>query len=204
MVGYPHEMKGQGIYAYVTLKAGIEPTDQIRKELVGLVRKEIGPFASPDLIQWASYLPKTRSGKIMRRLLKDIAEGRPLGDTTTLRDPAIVEDIKQQPGGFGDRCVVLHEEHALVHGRLRRYPTAAPVMRRPPGRERSFTPASALGAMQRPPRGRRLGPGPFERPAEGLLRVVADPPGHGEDAEVGGGQQLAGDVHAPVGQVPDG
>jgi acetyl-CoA synthetase len=95
VVGYPHEMKGQGIYAYVTLKAGVEPTDQIRKELVALVRKEIGPFASPDLIQWASYLPKTRSGKIMRRILRKIAEGDydNLGDVSTLADPLVVRDL---------------------------------------------------------------------------------------------------------------
>jgi acetyl-CoA synthetase len=95
VVGYPHEMKGQGIYAYVTLKVGTEPTEQLRKELVGLVRKEIGPIASPDLIQWAPYLPKTRSGKIMRRILRKIAEGDyyNLGDVSTLADPRVVQDL---------------------------------------------------------------------------------------------------------------
>jgi acetyl-CoA synthetase len=95
VVGYPHELKGQGIYAYVTLKVGVEPTEQLRKELVGLVRKEIGPIASPDLIQWAPYLPNTRSGKIMRRILRKIAEGDydNLGDVSTLADPRIVQDL---------------------------------------------------------------------------------------------------------------
>ena len=74
MVGYPHDIKGQGIYAYVTLNLGDEPTEELRKELVRWVRKEIGPIATPDLIQWAPGLPKTRSGKIMRRILRKIAE----------------------------------------------------------------------------------------------------------------------------------
>jgi acetyl-CoA synthetase len=87
VVGYPHDIKGQGIYAYVTLKAGEQPTEELRKELVNWVRKQIGPIASPDLIQWAPGLPKTRSGKIMRRLLRDIAAGRDSKqDTTTLED----------------------------------------------------------------------------------------------------------------------
>ena len=79
MVGYPHDIKGQGIYAYVTLMAGEQPSEELRKELVAWVRKEIGPIASPDLIQFAPGLPKTRSGKIMRRILRKIAEddGRP-------------------------------------------------------------------------------------------------------------------------------
>ncbi|HJQ56629.1 MAG TPA: acetate--CoA ligase [Vineibacter sp.] len=95
VVGYPHDIKGQGIYAYVTLKAGVEPTEELRKELVAHVRKEIGPIAAPDLIQWAPGLPKTRSGKIMRRILRKIAENEfsNLGDTSTLADPAVVDDL---------------------------------------------------------------------------------------------------------------
>ncbi|HEX6019230.1 MAG TPA: acetate--CoA ligase [Burkholderiaceae bacterium] len=95
VVGYPHDLKGQGIYAYVTLKAGIEPTEQLRRELVAYVRKEIGPIASPDMIQWAPFLPKTRSGKIMRRILRKIAEGdyETLGDVSTLADPLVVKDL---------------------------------------------------------------------------------------------------------------
>ncbi len=95
VVGMPHEIKGQGIYAYVTLKTGIEPTDALKKELVAWVRKEIGPIATPDAIQWAPGLPKTRSGKIMRRILRKIAanEVDGLGDTSTLADPTVVEDL---------------------------------------------------------------------------------------------------------------
>ena len=95
VVGFPHDIKGQGIYAYVTLKLGVEPSDALRKELVGWVRKEIGPIASPDAIQWAPGLPKTRSGKIMRRILRKIAanETDSLGDTSTLADPAVVDDL---------------------------------------------------------------------------------------------------------------
>jgi acetyl-CoA synthetase len=95
VVGYPHDIKGQGIYAYVTLKAGEQPTEELRKELVAWVRKQIGPIASPDLIQWAPGLPKTRSGKIMRRILRKIAanEHSALGDTSTLADPAVVDDL---------------------------------------------------------------------------------------------------------------
>jgi acetyl-CoA synthetase len=95
VVGYPHSIKGQGIYAYVTLNVGEEPTDALRKELVQWVRKEIGPIASPDLIQWAPALPKTRSGKIMRRILRKIAENDygSLGDTSTLADPGVVDDL---------------------------------------------------------------------------------------------------------------
>ncbi|HEY5280089.1 MAG TPA: acetate--CoA ligase [Pseudolabrys sp.] len=95
VVGYPHDIKGQGIYAYVTLMAGEKPGDDLRKELVQWVRKEIGPFASPDLIQFSPGLPKTRSGKIMRRILRKIAEDDfgNLGDTTTLADPAVVDDL---------------------------------------------------------------------------------------------------------------
>ena len=95
VVGYPHAIKGQGIYAYVTLMTGEEYTEELRKELVGWVRKEIGPIASPDLIQWAPGLPKTRSGKIMRRILRKIAENDygALGDTSTLADPGVVEEL---------------------------------------------------------------------------------------------------------------
>ena len=95
VVGYPHDIKGQGIYAYVTLKAGHEPSEPLRKELAQWVRKEIGPIATPDLIQWAPGLPKTRSGKIMRRILRKIAanEESQLGDTSTLADPAVVTDL---------------------------------------------------------------------------------------------------------------
>ncbi|HLT77067.1 MAG TPA: acetate--CoA ligase [Ferrovibrio sp.] len=95
VVGYPHNIKGQGIYAYVTLKAGVTATEELRKELVAHVRQQIGPIASPDLIQWAPGLPKTRSGKIMRRILRKIAENEysSLGDTSTLADPSVVEDL---------------------------------------------------------------------------------------------------------------
>ncbi len=95
VVGYPHDIKGQGIYAYVTLKAGETPSEELRKELVAWVRKQIGPIATPDLIQWAPGLPKTRSGKIMRRILRKIAanEHGALGDTSTLADPAVVDDL---------------------------------------------------------------------------------------------------------------
>jgi len=97
VVGYPHDIKGQGIYAYVTLMNGIQPSENLRKELVDLVRKEIGPIANPDKIQWAPGLPKTRSGKIMRRILRKIAanELENLGDTTTLADPSVVEELKK-------------------------------------------------------------------------------------------------------------
>jgi acetyl-CoA synthetase len=95
VVGYPHDIKGQGIYAYVTLMSGEEPSEDLRKELVGWVRKEIGPIASPDLIQFSPSLPKTRSGKIMRRILRKIAEDEygSLGDTSTLADPGVVDDL---------------------------------------------------------------------------------------------------------------
>ena len=95
VVGYPHDIKGQGIYAYVTLMSGEEPTEKLRKELSDWVRKEIGPIARPDLIQWAPGLPKTRSGKIMRRILRKIAENDfgALGDTSTLADPSVVDDL---------------------------------------------------------------------------------------------------------------
>ena len=95
VVGYPHDIKGQGIYAYVTLNADENPSDELYKELIMWVRKEIGPIASPDLIQWAPGLPKTRSGKIMRRILRKIAENdySNLGDTSTLAEPAVVDDL---------------------------------------------------------------------------------------------------------------
>jgi acetyl-CoA synthetase len=95
VVGYPHDIKGQGIYAYVTLMAGEKPSEELRKELVAWVRKEIGPIASPDMIQFSPGLPKTRSGKIMRRILRKIAEDEfgNLGDTSTLADPAVVDDL---------------------------------------------------------------------------------------------------------------
>ena len=95
VVGYPHDIKGQGIYCYITLNAGIDGTDDLKKEMVAQVRKEIGPVASPDLIQWAPGLPKTRSGKIMRRILRKIAENEysNLGDTSTLAEPAVVENL---------------------------------------------------------------------------------------------------------------
>ncbi len=95
VVGFPHEIKGQGIYAYVTLKTGEEYADELKKELVKHVRAEIGPIAAPDVIHWAPRLPKTRSGKIMRRILRKIAEGKPedIGDTSTLADPSVVENL---------------------------------------------------------------------------------------------------------------
>ncbi|GGH54036.1 acetyl-coenzyme A synthetase [Frigidibacter albus] len=95
VVGYPHEIKGQGIYAYITLMNNEEPSDELRKDLIKWVRTEIGPIASPDLIQWAPGLPKTRSGKIMRRILRKIAENDfgALGDISTLADPAVVEEL---------------------------------------------------------------------------------------------------------------
>ena len=95
VVGYPHDIKGQGIYAYVTLKAGIEETDALQTELIKFVRTEIGPIATPDLLQWAPALPKTRSGKIMRRILRKIAanEHDQLGDTSTLADPTVVDHL---------------------------------------------------------------------------------------------------------------
>lgn len=95
VVGYPHELKGQSIYAYVTLKSGVQKSDELKKELVAHVRTLIGPIATPEKIQWADGLPKTRSGKIMRRILKKVAAGdiNDLGDTTTLADPSVVDDI---------------------------------------------------------------------------------------------------------------
>lgn len=93
MVGYDHPVKGQGIYAYVSLMEGTEPSEALRKALVGEVRSNIGAFAAPDIIHWAPALPKTRSGKIMRRILRKIAANEidQLGDTSTLADPSVVE-----------------------------------------------------------------------------------------------------------------
>ena len=106
VVGAPHDIKGQGIYAYVTLKAGIEPTDALRKELIAHVRHDIGAIAAPDWLQWAPGLPKTRSGKIMRRILRKIAEAGPegvdrvgLGDTSTLADPGVVDHLVRDRQG---------------------------------------------------------------------------------------------------------
>ena len=95
VVGMPHDIKGQGIYAYVTLQADREPDEKLRKELRDWVRQEIGPIATPDVIQWAPGLPKTRSGKIMRRILRKIAahELEGLGDTSTLADPSVVDSL---------------------------------------------------------------------------------------------------------------
>jgi acetyl-CoA synthetase len=95
VVGYPHPVKGQSIYAFVTLNTGVEKTDELKKALVVHVRKEIGPIATPEMIQWADFLPKTRSGKIMRRILKKVAAGdfdkASMGDTSTLADPTTVD-----------------------------------------------------------------------------------------------------------------
>ncbi len=95
VVGYPHDIKGQGIYAYVTLHVGIEGAEELKKELVKLVRADIGPIATPDMIQWSAQLPKTHSGKIMRRILRKIAANEidSLGDTSTLADPDVVQSI---------------------------------------------------------------------------------------------------------------
>jgi acetyl-CoA synthetase len=101
VVGFPHEIKGQGIYAYVTLNVEAEPSEALHKELIAWVRREIGPFASPDVIQFAPGLPKTRSGKIMRRILRKVAENDigNLGDTTTLADPSVVDDLVKNRAG---------------------------------------------------------------------------------------------------------
>jgi acetyl-CoA synthetase len=95
VVGYPHDIKGQGIYAYVTLMVGVEPSDELKAELLALASKEIGAIAKPDMIQWAPGLPKTRSGKIMRRILRKVAanELENLGDTSTLADPSVVDSL---------------------------------------------------------------------------------------------------------------
>jgi acetyl-CoA synthetase len=98
VVGFPHPIKGQGIYAFVTVNTGVETNDALKKELVQLVRSQIGPIATPDAIQWAEALPKTRSGKIMRRLLKKIAAGQvdDLGDITTIADPSVMDKLISQ------------------------------------------------------------------------------------------------------------
>jgi acetyl-CoA synthetase len=95
VVGYPHDIKGQGIYAYVTLASEQQPSDELRRALLRIVREQIGPFAAPDVIQWAPGLPKTRSGKIMRRILRKIAsnETDQLGDISTLADPSVVAQL---------------------------------------------------------------------------------------------------------------
>ncbi|MGA0275244.1 MAG: AMP-binding enzyme, partial [Dehalococcoidia bacterium] len=100
VVGYPHEVKGQGIYAYVTLNVGEEYTDELKQDLRGQVRTIIGPIASPDVIHWAPALPKTRSGKIMRRILRKIAtdEIDTIGDTSTLAEPEVVDDLIARKG----------------------------------------------------------------------------------------------------------
>merc|ERR1712151_1406006 len=98
VVGFPHEIKGAGLFCYVTLKDGTEESDTLKKELVAEVRKQVGPFAQPDHIIFTSALPKTRSGKIMRRILRKIAENdtSSLGDTSTLLDPGIVDELKEK------------------------------------------------------------------------------------------------------------
>jgi acetyl-CoA synthetase len=95
VVGYPHDVKGQGIYAYVTLMEGVDASEKLKDELINWVRTEIGPIAKPDLIQWSPGLPKTRSGKIMRRILRKIAEDdfKNLGDISTLADPSVVDNL---------------------------------------------------------------------------------------------------------------
>lgn len=100
VVGFPHETKGQGIYCYVTLKQEVTPTEELRKELIQHVRGEISPIATPDRIHFTDGLPKTRSGKIMRRILRKIAEGKPeeVGDTSTLADPSVVQSLIAGPG----------------------------------------------------------------------------------------------------------
>jgi acetyl-CoA synthetase len=123
VVGYPHEIKGQGIYCFVTLKADVEVTSALEPELRNWVRREIGPFASPDVIQFAPGLPKTRSGKIMRRILRKVAEGdiANLGDTSTLADPSVVDDlVRNRAGGEGTDLVTVSglQVDAIELGRL--------------------------------------------------------------------------------------
>jgi acetyl-CoA synthetase len=98
VVGFPHEIKGEGIYVYVTLKEGHEPSEDLQKALVSHIRKEIGPIATPDKMQFAPGLPKTRSGKIMRRILRKIAQGAvdELGDVSTLADPSVVDNLVKE------------------------------------------------------------------------------------------------------------
>jgi acetyl-CoA synthetase len=105
VVGFPHEIKGQGIYAFVTLNTGVPKSEELKKELIRMVRNEIGPIATIDVIQWADALPKTRSGKIMRRILQKIAAGRlnEMGDISTIADPAVVEQLIKEWGGSHPR-----------------------------------------------------------------------------------------------------
>ena len=117
IVGYPHDIKGQGIYAYVTLNANEAPSDELRVELRNWVRQEIGPIASPDLLQWAPGLPKTRSGKIMRRILRKIAadDFAELGDTSTLADPSVVEELIDNRQNRGSPlCSMQNDDSAHV------------------------------------------------------------------------------------------
>jgi len=120
VVGYPHDIKGQGIYCYVTLKVEAEPTEALQTALRGWVRREIGPFASPDVIQFAPGLPKTRSGKIMRRILRKIAEDdlSNLGDTSTLADPAVVDDLVKNRGGRRSDEKITVDGHELSREHL--------------------------------------------------------------------------------------
>jgi len=103
VVGFPHELKGHAIYAYVTVRAGHEPGERLRDELIQRVRTDIGPIAAPDVIQWSENLPKTRSGKIMRRILRKLAAGdyQDLGDTSTLADPSVVERLVEERRRIG-------------------------------------------------------------------------------------------------------
>jgi acetyl-CoA synthetase len=125
VVGYPHEIKGQGIYCYVTLKSDREPSDALMADLRGWVRHEIGPFAAPDVIQFAPGLPKTRSGKIMRRILRKIAEDdlSNLGDTSTLADPSVVEDLVR------NRAARRGEEQIRVAGQTLQAPDLEAALR---------------------------------------------------------------------------
>lgn len=116
VVGFPHDIKGQGIYAYVTLMIGVEESDELKKELIAMVTKEIGPIAKPDVIQWASGLPKTRSGKIMRRILRKIAANEldTLGDTSTLADPAVVDNlIANRPQEIKSQCLLTNQKSVI-------------------------------------------------------------------------------------------
>ncbi len=115
VVGYPHDIKGQGIYCYVTLKVGIKPTEALQADLRGWVRREIGPFAAPDVIQFAPGLPKTRSGKIMRRILRKIAEDDVgnLGDTSTLADPGVVDDLIRNRAARRGEDLIVSDGHRL-------------------------------------------------------------------------------------------
>jgi acetyl-CoA synthetase len=120
VVGYPHEVKGQGIYCYVTLKADVAASAVLEVELRNWVRREIGPFASPDVIQFAPGLPKTRSGKIMRRILRKVAEGDVgnLGDTTTLADPSVVDDLVRNRADDSAPDVIAIGDHKVPAGEI--------------------------------------------------------------------------------------